>query len=156
MLKRDPGNVVALNNLAWLIALEDKKPAEAIPLISQAIKQAGAIPALLDTRAVILIEQNEPIQAIRDLETALAIGPEPAMYFHLAQARFLADQRAGAKQALDNGELVGLREELLDPLERPRFNQLKQALAGSDPTPKKPRTSGLVPALEVAKPGGPS
>ena len=53
-LSRNEGDVVALNNLAWLIAIKQEgKGAEALQLLGRAIDVAGPRAALLDTRAVI-------------------------------------------------------------------------------------------------------
>jgi tetratricopeptide (TPR) repeat protein len=128
----DPRDVVALNNLAWLLTLRDAdaRGAEALELIERAIAVAGAQPALLDTRAVVLLTLQKVDPAIRDLEQAIAAEPEAAKYFHLARAHWLARSPAAAAEALKNGEELGLKPAALDPLERPEYNRLVVAIGG--------------------------
>src|SRR5262249_26785805 len=53
ILAREPGNVVALNNLAWLLAHREDGREEALKLAERAVDAAGPLPALLDTRGVV-------------------------------------------------------------------------------------------------------
>ncbi len=50
VLKDDAGNLVALNNLAWLLAHRPDQAAEALTLVARAIETYGLRPELLDTR----------------------------------------------------------------------------------------------------------
>src|SRR5205823_6024141 len=52
ILKQDASNLVALNNLAWLLAGKAGQGDDALKLIEKAIQQHGPRPELLDTRAV--------------------------------------------------------------------------------------------------------
>ncbi|HWE37739.1 MAG TPA: tetratricopeptide repeat protein [Isosphaeraceae bacterium] len=129
-LAADPRDVVALNNLAWLLTLRETRGTEALELIERAIAVAGAQPALLDTRAVVLLATGRFDPAIRDLEQAIAAEPEAAKYFHLARAHWLAKSPAAAAEALKNGEELGLKPAALDPLERPEYSRLVVAIGG--------------------------
>jgi tetratricopeptide (TPR) repeat protein len=141
VLKNDKSNLVALNNLAWLVALHDDKPEEALVLINQALNQTGLQPSMLDTRAVIHLKQGEQLEAsgqmdqarqlyelaIRDLETAVSMQAEPAMYFHLARAYLKVNRQEDAKKALEDGGERGLKREGLDPFEQPQWSQVTEA-----------------------------
>lgn len=129
-LAAEPRDVVALNNLAWLLALRGTKRPEALALVERAIAVAGAQPALLDTRAVVLLGMDRVDPAIRDLEQAVAAEPEAAKYFHLARAHWLAKSPAAAAAALKNGKELGLKDAALDPLERPEYRRLEVAIGG--------------------------
>src|SRR5262249_29394488 len=74
VLARDAQNVVALNNLAYLLALSQRAP-EARELIEIAIRLAGPQAELLDTRAVVALQSNQVDQAVRDLQDAIAQQP---------------------------------------------------------------------------------
>ena len=87
------------------------------------------MPALLDTRAVIHLAANRSDLAIGDLEEAIAGAPEAAMYFHLARANLMADRVEAARLAWSDGERLGLKAEVLDPLERASFPEIKAAVA---------------------------
>lgn len=128
VLEKDAENLVALNNLAWLLAFQDGKQGEALELIERALRQTGPQAAMLDTRAVIYLAQNRSDMAIRDLENALGLAPEASMYYHLARARLMSNQREAAQLAWRDGERLGLKLGSLDPLERPSFDKIKESL----------------------------
>lgn len=130
-LAREPRMVVALNNLAWLLALRSGHAAEALELVKRAADIAGEDAGLLDTRGVayIALRQGNALElAARDLEAVTAAGPNPATFFHLAQAYFAAGRRKDADQAWRRAKSLGLNAELLHPLERPAFVQLAKEL----------------------------
>lgn len=129
IIAQEPGNVVALNNLAWILARTRGNHAEAMELVDRAIKAAGAQSALLDTRAVIQLSMGHNEQAIRDLEAAIASGPLAPMFFHLAEAYSNSDRQDAARDALRAGEKLGLKATSLDPMERPAFTRLVESLA---------------------------
>ena len=62
-----PANVVALNNLAYLLALNGGSQAEALALIQRAIDQAGPDPEMLDTRALVYLKGGQADRAGKDL-----------------------------------------------------------------------------------------
>src|SRR5262249_46768402 len=64
VLDREPRNIVALNNRAWLLALQPGKAAEALPLVAQAVALLGPRPELLDTRATAYLTQGMNDKAI--------------------------------------------------------------------------------------------
>jgi tetratricopeptide (TPR) repeat protein len=129
VLARDPGNVVALNNRAWLLAQRPTKAGEALPLITQALKVLGPRPELLDTRAVAYLTQGMHEPAIADLEQAIADAPTASRYFHLARAYRAANNLDAAGRALQKARDLGLQPAQLHPLERPACNSLLAELA---------------------------
>ncbi|WP_406695911.1 tetratricopeptide repeat protein [Singulisphaera sp. Ch08] len=122
--ERNKVNDGPLNNLAWLLAVAEGKGAEALAVIGQAIALAGPTPELLDTRAVAHLVMDRNDLAIKDLEAAISVSPSPEMYLHLAQARFLAKDRAGADTAIREAKTSGLQVDTLHPLERKAYDQL--------------------------------
>jgi cellulose synthase operon protein C len=129
VLTADPKNVVALNNLGYLLALHGNAPTEAMELLNRAITLVGPTPELVDTRALIQLKLGQPDKAIRDLETALADAPLPAASYHLAQAHHLARNTAAARDALLKAKGLGLEADHLHALERPTYQQLHAELA---------------------------
>jgi cellulose synthase operon protein C len=124
ILDREPRNIVALNNRAWLLALRPGKAAEALPLITQAVALLGPRPELLDTRAIAYLTQGLNDKAIADLEQAVADGPSATRYFHLARAYRAANNMDGAAAALRRARELGLQPGRLHPLERPAGERL--------------------------------
>jgi tetratricopeptide (TPR) repeat protein len=124
VLAEDNQHVVALNNLAWLLAVRQHKPDEALVLLARAEEIKGAAPDLLDTRAVVYLSQGEGGRAIKLLEQAAADRPSAATLFHLARAHQLAHDPAAARMALDRAREMGLSPAKVHPLERPALEQM--------------------------------
>jgi tetratricopeptide (TPR) repeat protein len=128
VLDRDSKNLVALNNLAWMLALRSGKGDEALALIDRAIEQAGPLAGLLDTRAVVYLALGQTDRAIVDLEEATAEEPTAARLFHLARAYRQANNTKAASRALRQAKLMKLQPEQLHPVERATLQQLSQEL----------------------------
>ncbi len=126
ILDKDNRNVVALNNLAWLLAHKPGKGTEALPLSNRAIEVAGPKADLLDTRAVayLAIDRSEP--AIADLEKAIADGPNGYRYFHLARAYRLAKNKEAASEAFRKATASGLEADQLHPVEQVVYRELSK------------------------------
>jgi tetratricopeptide (TPR) repeat protein len=128
VLERDPNNVVALNNLAVLLALHAKKGPEALVLIEKALQVAGPHPSLLDSRGIVRLQMGDGRKAAQDLEQALAAAPGAASYARLARAYWLANDPAAARGAWRKAHDAGLKMTDLHPLERPTYEELKRDL----------------------------
>jgi tetratricopeptide (TPR) repeat protein len=133
IFEREPNRGVPLNNLAWMLALQGGKATEAMEAISKAIELEGETPELLDTRALVYLDMNQPDEAIQDLENALIVQPKNAeMHFHLAQAYQKRGRASDAANAFREAQRLGLTAEKLHPLERPQFNRMAAELAAKD------------------------
>lgn len=118
VLKTDPKNPVANNNLAMLLVHQPDKAGEAVALSQKAIEQAGPAPVLLDTRAQAYLAAGQHERAVGDLEEAVAVQPTAPRYFHLAQAYRAGKNAQAAGQALQKAKSLGLTAQVLHPLER--------------------------------------
>jgi Tfp pilus assembly protein PilF len=107
----------ALNNLAWLLALRNRKGAEALPLIQRAIDLYGPRPDLLDTRALVYLALEQPDKARADLKASIADTPTGNRYLHLARVCQMTDDAAGAAAALREAKALGMRRAQLHPVE---------------------------------------
>jgi tetratricopeptide (TPR) repeat protein len=128
VLARNSRHLMALNNLAWLLALQEKKGDEALRLINTAIETAGPGANLLDTRGVVRLTAGQATMAVEDLTEAVAQEPSPVHYFHLAQAHHQAGNITEARRAMRQGNEHGLTRKLLHPLEGPTFDMLVKEL----------------------------
>jgi tetratricopeptide (TPR) repeat protein len=127
LLEKDKANLVAMNNLAWLLALRGKG-SDALTVIQRAIELGGPRPEALDTRAVIYLTLGQSKKAVADLEDALAETPTAHRYFHLAQAYHQANDPKAALRALQKARDLGLTESTIDPLEQTAYRQVVAAL----------------------------
>lgn len=117
VLDRDPDNLIALNNLAWLLAQRSGNGKDALPLIEHALEIAGPRPELLDTRAVVHLALKDSGRAIADLERAAAESPSGIQYFHLARAQDQAKNSEASAAALKQAKRLGLKRQHLHPIE---------------------------------------
>jgi len=100
VLKLQPGNITALNNLAWNLRRED--PRQALDYIRRAVAIAPDQPALLDTLAVIESLNGDHAAAQRNIERALAAVPnDVSVRYHAAMIAAKRGDTAQAITALD-------------------------------------------------------
>ncbi len=128
LLKQSNDNPVVLNNLAFLLAITDRDPAEALRLVNLAIDKAGPLADLLDTRAVVYLKRKQGEPAVQDMQQAVAQRESAPFYVHLAQARALKGDRAGAAQALQKAFAERFHLSELHALEQPELRQLAATL----------------------------
>jgi Tfp pilus assembly protein PilF len=124
ILQGEPANVVALNNLAFLMALKKEGLQEASVLIDKAIAIAGPQAPLLDTRAIVVLQQGRVKQAIQDLQQAVAQGGSAEHYFHMAWAQLQDGNPKAAAHAYAEALDRGLDADKVHALERTVFQEL--------------------------------
>jgi tetratricopeptide (TPR) repeat protein len=123
VLKREPDNPFAMNNLAFLIGLRSKS-AEANELIQFAVTKLGPVAEILDTRAAILHAQGKLAAAEKDILAALNEGKTPYRLFHLAEIQLSSGQTKEAAKSIKAAVDLGLRVEMLHPLETGSYQTL--------------------------------
>ncbi|QEH39214.1 tetratricopeptide repeat protein (plasmid) [Aquisphaera giovannonii] len=124
---RNGANVLALNNLAWLLAMRNEDLPQALSLIDRAIQIKGMAPELLDTRGVIYSKMGENEKAAKDLVQATTMAPASgSKIVHLAEAYARANDREAARQAM--ARLKKPVEGELHPLEMDEYKQLLRDL----------------------------
>jgi Flp pilus assembly protein TadD len=95
----DPRNPLALNNLAYRLAVDSKKPAEALPLALQAAKLAPQDPTILDTLAWTQYLLGDHAAAVKTMAAVLARAPNHAEIRLHAAAIYAA---SGAKAVAED------------------------------------------------------
>jgi len=102
VLKSDPNNLIALNNLAYIKAEQGVDLDNALTLAQRARKTDPKDPNVADTLGWIYIKKNLSDDAIRIYREVVRTAPENAAYhYHLAMALYQKGDKQGAKQALD-------------------------------------------------------
>ena len=124
ILDEVPENLIALNNLAFVLALQGGHSDESLEMINRAIDLAGPLPEFLDTRAVIHLKAQRADEAIKDLQQVLAQTPMPSGYYHLAAAQLAAKNRSAAGDAFHKATAAKLKATDLHPLEQADFRAL--------------------------------
>jgi putative PEP-CTERM system TPR-repeat lipoprotein len=100
VVKANPGNAAALNNLAW--AYFEDGDARALATAEQAVKLAGKSPALLDTLGWILVAKGDTARGVSVLREASVLAPAASeIRHHLGEALMKAGDKAGARKELE-------------------------------------------------------
>jgi tetratricopeptide (TPR) repeat protein len=118
IIKRKPGSLLFMNNMAWTLSEELGRAQDGLDRIDEALKQAGQQPHLLDTRGVILIRLGRFSDAVKDLETAAAALPTPPVFYHLARAYQKDGNKAEFEKYRAMAKKAGLKPGQLQPSER--------------------------------------
>ena len=120
LLEGDPGDLVALNNLAWM--LRETDPRRAVTLAERALEQAPSSLDVQHTLAVALGNTGASGRAIELLEKAVERDPRPEFRLDLAELYVEANRHDDARRILrelvrmgDFGGAARARE-LLDDL----------------------------------------
>lgn len=87
VVAKEPRNVIALNNLAWLLAADPATAEKALGLVTRATREGGLTGELLDTRARVQITLRQFAAAERDLAEAISHDPTALRWFHVALLR---------------------------------------------------------------------
>jgi tetratricopeptide (TPR) repeat protein len=124
VLKDEPNNFVALNNLAWMLAHGGGDATEALGYVNKALAGMGRRADLLDTRGLIYLALKQPNKAVEDLKEAAGEGESPQRLFHLARAYHALKDKDGAREALKQACANGLKDASLHPVEEEAARKL--------------------------------
>ncbi len=133
VLSANPRNVVALNNLAWLLAADPTTAERALETVNQATREVGLTGDLLDTRARVRITLKQFIEAERDLTEAIRIEPTGLRWFHLALSRMgqTPPRMEDATKAFKEAKRRGLQARGVHPTDRAAFEALELQTQGN-------------------------
>jgi tetratricopeptide (TPR) repeat protein len=128
ILQDQQTDVLALNNLSWLLAQRIGDGKTALELIDKAITNMGRRADLLDTRGLAYLSLGETDKALADFKEAAADDRTPTRLFHLARAHLAAKDRATALKAMQDAKSAGLDPSKLHPVEQLSCRQLMTEL----------------------------
>jgi tetratricopeptide (TPR) repeat protein len=129
--ENEPKNIVALNNLAWLLAQRSSDPhkhREALLRIEAAVAGIGRRADLLDTRGLVHLKLGQNAAALSDFREAAADMPTPTHLFHLARAHYKASDKTNASKVLKQAQEQGLQASVLHPSEQGEYQKLLMEL----------------------------
>jgi tetratricopeptide (TPR) repeat protein len=130
VLLAEADNVLARNNLAFLLAFHAGRPPEALEHINHAIDVMGPAAELLDTRALVHMAAGKAEKAIDDLEAARSQRLRSAStWYHLSEAYALAGRREDAMNAFAKAKTLGLKARDLHHLEKGRYEEALRTLS---------------------------
>jgi len=106
VLARQPANVTTLNNLAYVLARQNK--AGGVALMDKALALSPDSPALLDTMALCLAAEQQLPRALELQAKAVAAAPgAPQFRLQLAKLQLQAGDKAQARSELDKLAKLG-------------------------------------------------
>ena len=129
--ENEPKNIVALNNLAWLLAQrssDTQKHHEALLRIEAAVAGIGRRADLLDTRGLVRMKLGQNAAALADFREAAADMPSPAHLFHLARAHYKSSDKTNASKVLKRAREQGLQASVLHPSEQSEYQKMLMEL----------------------------
>ena len=107
ILKLEPENPIALNNLANILASRD--PAKALDLAERAYKQAPGDASVTDTLGWLLLKNGQTKRALALIDKAFQAAPAATeIHFHFAAALAQNGEKAQARKELE--KLLAIKE----------------------------------------------
>lgn len=108
VLRSQPGHVLALNNVAWLLVKQGKSGA--LPLAERAVAAAPGQPQILDTLALALAADNQVDKALALQKKTVERAPDdPSLRLTLAKLYLKAGDKSQARTELRRLEQLGSR-----------------------------------------------
>jgi Flp pilus assembly protein TadD len=130
VLELRPRDIVAMNNLATVLAEQPDKLSEGKELVERAIAQVGPQAGLLDLKGMILLGENKNNEAVQVLEEAASSAQADSRYcFHLAAAYMQAGKPEKAREAFRRAIALQLDRQILTPGDKKLRTELEQALS---------------------------
>jgi len=124
MLALSPPNYMFLNNMAWTLSEDLGRPGDGLRRADEALRRAGELPHLLDTRGVILTRLGRFDEAAESLAKAARSLDDPTVDFHLARAYKKAGKEAESRESRDRARRRGLTRAHLQPSERSAWDEV--------------------------------
>ena len=109
ILKLQPDNAVALNNLAYIVAQKGDDPDRALDLAERAAQAHKDSPDIQDTLGWAYLKKNRPDEARAVFQALIEKEPQnPTFHYHLGMALLQTGDRDGAIQELKTALANGL------------------------------------------------
>ena len=147
VLRLDPRNVAALNDLAW--SYHGTGNGKALPTALRAHAIAPGNPSVMDTLGWIYVEQGQLARALPLLRQAAAAAPNAGeIHYHLGVALARSGDQAGARRALEQALAVPsgfAQRELAMTLLATLAPVARSGIGGSDPNDRPPLTARSAP-----------
>ena len=119
---------ILANNLAFSLVMQNKSLDEARQFIDLSTSILGPQSELLDTSALIYMASKDYEKAVKELTTATLFGADAEIYFHLALAHQMNNDKKGAEAAITEAEQRDLYGPDLNAWHRERYESLRSWL----------------------------
>jgi tetratricopeptide (TPR) repeat protein len=115
VIDMQPDNLIAINNFAWILCEDQKRPQEALELIQRGLEKAPQYVDLIDTRGMAYYRLGKLDLAAKDFDECIRLYPgnnpgKVASYFH--SGRCLADSGEKIRAIEQLNKAIELNKEL--------------------------------------------
>jgi tetratricopeptide (TPR) repeat protein len=133
VLTMDPRHTLAMNNLAMLLAEDNRNLDEAASLIGKALEIQPNVPAFIYTLAFVEGKRKNQSAAVAAIQKAIALDPvNPLWRLRKVELRLDFSDRDGASQAI--GEIDQLNKKLFSEEIMERIQALRKRVSGTPAT----------------------
>jgi tetratricopeptide (TPR) repeat protein len=134
ILTLQPDNVIAINNLAWIMCEEQGRFQQALELAEKGLKILPNYIDLIDTRGIAYYRLGEFNKAIQDFTTCIKLYPkgnpsETASRFHLARAFAALGEKNKAIEQLNQALNSESQTKVLSPKDLAEARRLLEELS---------------------------
>lgn len=131
----NPEDAETLNNLAYLLGKDLKKPTEALPFARKAVEIRPKSPEALDTLGMVLMESGTFDESRDVLLRALSLpstpGTQVTILMHLAETQFRMDKKDEAKATLARAKsLMQQSRSVTEAQQKAEMERLEKLLGG--------------------------
>jgi superkiller protein 3 len=133
-IQLDPGRVMALNNLAWILCEDLKQYDRALPFADQAIQKRPDYFDAYDTRGVIYFRLNQLDKSLADLTRCIDEFPPGSAavtgsYFHQGRTLAAMQRKLEAMQVLRKAIDLNSQTQALSPADLEDAKRLMEELS---------------------------
>jgi tetratricopeptide (TPR) repeat protein len=135
ILEQQPDNIVAMNNLAWILCEQQNNYSESLELAKRGLEISPDYADLIDTHGMALYRLGRFDLAAKDFEKCISLYPPRqrgivASYFHLGRCLARLGEKNNAIQYLNkaielDNDIGGMTDEDID-----QANRLLESLSG--------------------------
>jgi tetratricopeptide (TPR) repeat protein len=133
VVEQRPRDAFARNNLATVLSDQENKQQDAIAHLQRAIEITGEQPFLLDTKGILLLNQNRVAEAVDVLRRA-ATGDDPRFLLHLVMALDRHGEEEEARRQWRRLDHHRLNRSILSSVDRKARDRLAILYGGDEAT----------------------
>jgi tetratricopeptide (TPR) repeat protein len=131
----NPNDAETLNNLAYLLGKNLKKPAEALPFAQKAVEIRPKSPETLDTLGMVLLESGKFQESLDVLLRAIGMpsvpGTQVTILLHMSEAQFKLGKAEEAKATLTRAKnLAQQSQSMNEAAQRADMERLEKLING--------------------------
>lgn len=129
LLKIDPDNWEALNDMAWITCEEGGNAMAGLALANRGLEKHPGNVHLLDTRGVILTKLGKLAEAERDLQQCIVLAKDTprtqaGALLHLARVQLQKGAKSDCARSVREAKSLDARQRVLSPSERAELDDL--------------------------------